>query len=61
MKKTQNKCGIQCVNQQNKDKRVAVKVIMIHLSKVSQNKTIIEKLNYQGVQSRRIDANKLTT
>ena len=61
MKKTQNKCGIQCVNQQNKDKRVVVKVIMIHLSKVSQNKTIIEKLNYQGVQSRRIDANKLTT
>jgi len=61
VKKTQNKCGIQCVNQQNKGKRVVVKVIMIHLSKVSQNKTIIEKLNYQGVQSRRIDANKLTT
>jgi hypothetical protein len=68
-KKIQNNSETQCVNQWKKDKKVMIHLkiikIMTHLLKVNQIKRIYltetEKLNYQGVQSRKIDVKQLIT
>lgn len=65
-KKIQNNLEILCENLLRKDKKVMIhlKIIqkMIHLLKVNQIRRIdlieTEKLNYQGVQLRKIDGSQ---